>query len=210
MKPTEENEASERTKYELAAALLNALEKKPLEKITIKELTDACRIKRQSFYYHFNDIYGLLEWVLERDRSQFARAQDQYLRWQEYALELFRTMEKNRKKYVSISDTLGWRYIARFYQKDLRALLYQTIQSYAESSGTAVNPRHVDFLVDYYSLALSAILESWIHGNLAYSPEELVENFDTAIQNEAWGAALRRSCRPPASGAEGKPERGSR
>ena len=188
------NEENERTKCALAEALLRALEKKPFEKITVKELTSACKIKRQSFYYHFNDIYGLLEWIMEQDRIQFSRVKDQYLSWQEYILAIFKGIEKDRKKYISISDTLGWRYIGRFYQKDLHDLLYQTIRSYSERSGSAMlNPKHIDFLIDYYSLALSAILETWIHGDLCYTPEELVENFDIVIQNEVWGATIRNS-----------------
>lgn len=51
---------SEHTKHALATALKQAMARKPLDKITIAELTHACNIRRQSFYYHFEDIYDLL------------------------------------------------------------------------------------------------------------------------------------------------------
>lgn len=49
------NSASERTKRNLAAVLKEKMAKKPLEQITIQELTEACGMQRRAFYYHFED-----------------------------------------------------------------------------------------------------------------------------------------------------------
>jgi len=54
---------SEVTKRALASSLRRLLMKEPLDKITIKELTDDCGISRSAFYYHFQDIYELVEWT---------------------------------------------------------------------------------------------------------------------------------------------------
>ena len=39
----------------------------PLDKITVKEIVEACGISRNTFYYHFGDIYALLEALFTRD-----------------------------------------------------------------------------------------------------------------------------------------------
>ena len=41
------------TKKELAAALKQLMEQKPLEKISIREITSLCGLRRETFYYHF-------------------------------------------------------------------------------------------------------------------------------------------------------------
>ena len=41
------------TKYQLEAALKKYLLMKPLDKITIHDLTEECGISRMAFYYHF-------------------------------------------------------------------------------------------------------------------------------------------------------------
>ena len=51
------------TKHALAESLKKLLLKKPLNKITINDLTTDCGISRMAFYYHFKDIYDLVEWV---------------------------------------------------------------------------------------------------------------------------------------------------
>ena len=50
------------TKHALAESLKKLLLKKPLNKITINDLTTDCGISRMAFYYHFKDIYDLVEW----------------------------------------------------------------------------------------------------------------------------------------------------
>ena len=54
---------SDLTKRALAEALKNRLSKTTLKNITIKDLTDDCGLNRQTFYYHFSDIYELMEWI---------------------------------------------------------------------------------------------------------------------------------------------------
>ena len=34
---------------------------RPSDKITIHDLTERCGIRRQNFYYHFEDVYALLD-----------------------------------------------------------------------------------------------------------------------------------------------------
>ena len=45
------------TKLALANALKKLLQKKFLDDITVKELVEECEVNRQTFYYHFQDIY---------------------------------------------------------------------------------------------------------------------------------------------------------
>lgn len=47
---------SQITKYALENSLKNLLLQKPLDKITISDITDDCGISRMTFYYHFKDI----------------------------------------------------------------------------------------------------------------------------------------------------------
>ena len=39
----------------------------PIEKITIKEITDKAGVIRPTFYNHFQDKYELLEWIIRTE-----------------------------------------------------------------------------------------------------------------------------------------------
>lgn len=60
------------TKKALEASLKKLLADKTLDKITINDLTTDCGISRMSFYYHFKDIYDLVEWCCVEDGRQSA------------------------------------------------------------------------------------------------------------------------------------------
>jgi AcrR family transcriptional regulator len=49
------------TKKAIMETFLCLTEKKPLEKITVRDLVDKCGINRNTFYYYFQDIYAVLE-----------------------------------------------------------------------------------------------------------------------------------------------------
>ena len=61
---------SQTTKKALEDSLKHLLLQKPLPKITIQDITDDCGISRMTFYYHFKDIYDLIEWVCIENASQ--------------------------------------------------------------------------------------------------------------------------------------------
>ena len=61
------------TKIALEASLKELLKKKPFDKITIADLTEDCGISRMAFYYHFKDIYDLVEWACVEDGKQRQR-----------------------------------------------------------------------------------------------------------------------------------------
>lgn len=56
-----QKEISLATKKALAAALKKLMVNKPISKITVRELVAECGINRNSFYYHFEDIYALFK-----------------------------------------------------------------------------------------------------------------------------------------------------
>ena len=57
-------------KSKIADQLNEILKHKKLDKITVKELVDACNISRQSFYYHFRDIMDVVEWYQDQALKQ--------------------------------------------------------------------------------------------------------------------------------------------
>ena len=52
------------TKRQLSVSLQKLLVQNQLDKITIQDLVNEAQVSRKTFYYHFQDIYDLLEWTL--------------------------------------------------------------------------------------------------------------------------------------------------
>jgi len=67
---------SGQTKKLLAHTLVELMKDEYLDKIKITSLTKACGINRQTFYYHFKDMYELVYWMLN-DQSELILSQIQ-------------------------------------------------------------------------------------------------------------------------------------
>ena len=65
---------SQTTKRALEASLKKLLLEKPLNKITINDITEDCGVNRMTFYYHFKDIYDLVDWILTEDATKAMEA----------------------------------------------------------------------------------------------------------------------------------------
>ena len=58
---------SNSTKSALADAMKKLMVCKSFAKISISDLCEECGLNRKSFYYHFKDIYDLLEWIFANE-----------------------------------------------------------------------------------------------------------------------------------------------
>ena len=58
------------TKKALAMAMKELMEQIPFSKISVSDICEKCGMNRKSFYYHFKDIYDLLEEMLNQRVEQ--------------------------------------------------------------------------------------------------------------------------------------------
>ena len=58
--------SGEKVKYRLAEAMKECMKKAPVEKITVKEITEECGVTRQTFYRNFQDKYDLINWYFDK------------------------------------------------------------------------------------------------------------------------------------------------
>ena len=62
------------TKRAIKEAFVALLDERPLNKITVKDVVEACGINRNSFYYHFQDLPALLEEIIAQQVQELIQA----------------------------------------------------------------------------------------------------------------------------------------
>ena len=58
------------TKALLAETLMDMLRRKSLDKITVQDITDRCGLNRNTFYYHFDNVHDVIEWIFTLGADQ--------------------------------------------------------------------------------------------------------------------------------------------
>ena len=84
------HKSGEKVKYRLADAMKSCMKKAPVEKITVKEITEECGVSRQTFYRNFQDKYDLINWF----KAAFKNDTQNCLR--DHDFELIREFYKNQ------------------------------------------------------------------------------------------------------------------
>ncbi|MGN0709353.1 MAG: TetR/AcrR family transcriptional regulator C-terminal domain-containing protein [Anaerovoracaceae bacterium] len=149
------------TEQQLADALRKLLEKKPLTKITVRDITDACGVNRQTFYYHFHDIYDLVEWIFKQDADRFV-----YSRkldpddWRGTVESLMDGLAKDKSFILNAYYSLNRRQLELFMQKLARPAIEAMVKNVGASAYIAEDD--INFIIDIATYALIGILMEWI------------------------------------------------
>lgn len=188
------NAASDQTKAALAAALKELMKHKSIDRITIRELTDLCGIRRQNFYYHFEDIYDLMKWMFEEEAIPLLEQYEGMQLWQEGIRCFLGYLQENKKVCVCALKSVGRENMKRFFQQNIYAIIHRTAVRIGEEVGIfqlSDKERDVEMMTHYYVLVFASLLESWLLGEIDRTPEEFISFMDQVIHDHIRGAKLR-------------------
>ena len=192
--------ASDQTKHALASALKELMAQKPIDKITIHDITERCGIRRQNFYYHFEDVYDLMRWMFQEEAVSLLRQHEGTLLWQEGLLQLFRYIEENRAVCLCALRSVGREHLKRFFETDIHAIIHRTVEQFGHEVGAisaGATESDIELTTHFYVVALTGMLESWLLGEIDRTPEELISFADRTLMDQVQGARLRYSKNAP-------------
>lgn len=183
--------ASDYTKRAMAASLKHLMIQKPLEKISIREIMEGCGMKRQNFYYHFEDIYALLKWMFHEEVVQPLRQHEGVLFWQDGLLQLFRYLQENKAVCQCALRSLGRPFMKDLFMNEVDAMVRHVADQLAMSLEWPEKERELEMVTRFYVIALSGVIESWVLDELDYTPEELISFADTLLNDHICGILMR-------------------
>lgn len=118
---------SDITKRALEASLKKMLLKKPVTKITISDITEDCGVNRATFYYHFKDIYDLIEWSCEEDSRIAANGNTTYDTWEQGFLYIFQAVEENKPFILNVYRHVSQEQIIQYLYRVVYQLIMEKI-----------------------------------------------------------------------------------
>lgn len=155
----------ELTKQAIAASFLSLLAYKPIGQITVKDICADCGINRQTFYYHFQDIYDLCFWVTERNlRAHIEASQVDRADTQGYLRALFAYFVCHRRQVRHAYDATNRLQYETLLKERAKPLMLQRLLSYEEA--VHVSEEDIDFIASFYTLSLSGLFIKWIEEGL--------------------------------------------
>ena len=182
----------DKTKKKIASSLMNLVEKKPIDKITITDITVNCDISRQVFYRYFLDKKDLINWIYEEDCGSVIYTGEEKFSiksWLKYIIDIL--AEKKNFFMHAIKDDSSETFEklilnkTRFYLKKIikhktKVELTKQLEFLAEMTARAL----VDMIIVEIESEMPVkkeILLDWLMNGISKEISDLVEDYEVPM-----------------------------
>ena len=172
----------ETTEDVLIDALNVILEKKPIDKITVKDIVSECNLTRQTFYNHFSDIYGLVEYYAKENANELLGSFSDYDTWQKVFYAVMSAMRAHKSIIQNVYQSVYRDLMEKYIYKVIYSYIIDVVEKKAE--GMVVDQKHKDFIAHFYSLAFIALILEWIMDNMRADPQEIVDQTGVLVHGD--------------------------
>lgn len=163
------------TKQAFADSLRILLTQKDIRKISIGELSAHCNKNRNTFYYHFTDIYDLLHWTLSQETDSINKTLLKYDNVKDALHYVLVYIDSQRELIKKIYLSLGRNIMRDLYYNSFYSLLLKTVQNGEKNMNIFVGEEFENFLTNFYTEALGGIIAQWLLDENPDSTEILLD-----------------------------------
>jgi len=155
----------------------------PIEKITIKEITDGAGVIRPTFYNHFQDKYELLEWVINRDLIEPVKPFIRSGMTTQAMTFIFINIEKEKQFSLKVSRLEGQNSFHSIAQRCIQALFEAVCAEHSERRQPKYEWLTPERLAQYYGQSMVFILFQWLQSGMTISAQDLAELYEYMISH---------------------------
>lgn len=168
------------TKQALADSLKQLLAKKSFSKITVTEIVENCGFNRKTFYYHFEDIYSLLRWMLEQDLLSVVDSNELTSDPEKVIRFALHYIKQNRQLLTCVINELGHDELRNFLYDDFSAPIRLVIQKAETETGRTLDDAYREHLTSFYTSGMTGMIVRVLLRKIP-SEEEFIEDMITTF-----------------------------
>lgn len=161
------------TQQAIVQTFLDILKNKSLDKITVKDIVEQAEINRNTFYYYFEDIYDLLDYIFKEEvRIVLSEAKEGCTFYEEYvraASILINNRQAIRHIYQSKSHYIIVDYLARVTEAFVERFVIQAAGEYE------LCEEGICYITRFYSAAIVGYTLHWIEEGMPAYREGLLK-----------------------------------
>lgn len=170
--------SKERTEKAIMHAFLELLNQHPLDKITVKDIVTACGISRNTFYYHYQDIYDLLRATF--DAVAELVLQEDVTTWQESLRSCTRFALENRRAVYHVYRSAHREQLERYLYRVTEERMDRLIRHL--TAQMSISEEDVRYLTLFYKCAVVGILLEWLNADMKGDVDRLISRMGVLLE----------------------------
>lgn len=168
------------TANDIKKVFLQLLNEKPFDKITVREITETCGINRNTFYYYFQDVYDLLESVLDSASKEALSRNIEYDSWEEGFIKSTEFARENRRAIYHIYKSAKREKLDKYLNDIAERVMTEAIKKQTE--GLEVCENDVRLVVTFYKHALVGCVTEWLDEGMKGTPVEDIRRLGELLE----------------------------
>lgn len=169
------------TKKAIASGIKELTKKKSFDKITVSDITEICGLNRQTFYYHFQDKYELVNWIYYNEAISIITCDLTYDNSIEKVFAMLSKMKSEDYFYMNTLKASVKNEFEEYLFKVICELFCDIIERIAVN--TKMEEHEIRFIAEFYAYGSVGLIIAWAQHGMKETPEYLT----TQLKNLANG-----------------------
>lgn len=161
------------TKKAIASGLKELTKKKSFDKITIHDIAEICGLNRQTFYYHFQDKYELVDWIYYNEAISIIINDLTYDNWDKKVFEMLTKMKEEDYFYKDTLKQSGENGFKEYLFNIASELFLDIIDRIAVNENYDEHDKR--FISEFYAFGIVGVIVSWGQHGMKETPEYITK-----------------------------------
>lgn len=151
------------------------LNKKSIDKVTVKDVCIHCGVNRQTFYYYFKDIIDILNFTIVEELYAEIAQNRTFETWEGGFLSTMNYLKKNSTMIFHICKSSYWPEVRGYFIDFSNNLLHYVVKECEGNMGVKLQEKDRDFIVNFYRHVFNGLMMDWVCDGMKEEPKVILD-----------------------------------
>lgn len=151
------------------------LNKKSMDKLTVKAVCEHCDVNRQSFYNHFTDLMDVFKFIFFEELSVEIAQNRTFENWGCGFLATLNYLKKNSKMILHVHNSSYWPETTIYLTRLSNRMLESVVDECVEKLGIKLKEKDKKFIVNFYRHVFNGLMLDWVSEGMEENPEVMLK-----------------------------------
>ena len=152
----------------------------PFSKVTVSALVERCGISSNTFYYHFQDIYGLLDRWITSKADKYINLSDENQDWTKCLKDVLKAMQRNSKMIYHIWDAIPKERLEHFIFGFVQDWFYK--ETKRRLKDTEVSDNFIQGIAGFYCYTILGFVLKFLWDHMRADVDQAVDRLSSIFK----------------------------
>jgi len=150
------------------------LNKRSIDKVTVKKICEHCGVNRQTFYYHYTDFMDIIKFIIAEELSAEIAQNRTFDTWEGGFMATMNYLKTNSKMFLHIYHSSYWNEANAYFTDFSNKLLYDVVEECIDKIGVRLQEKDQIFIVNFYRHVFNGFMIDWVSEGMEEPPEDIL------------------------------------